>query len=107
MPYIYLALAIVGELVGTAFLKYSEGFTKLVPSLITILAYGICFFLFSRALLNINLSIAYATWCGLGVVAASLLSVFIFKESLNAVGVVGIIFVLVGVVLLNLFSSSH
>ncbi|MCQ4637234.1 multidrug efflux SMR transporter [Anaerovorax odorimutans] len=107
MPYVYLALAIVGELVGTAFLKYSEGFTKLVPSLITILAYGICFFLFSKALLNINLSIAYATWCGLGVVAASLLSVFIFKESLNAVGVVGIVFVLVGVVLLNLFSSSH
>ncbi len=107
MSYLYLALAVAGELVGTTFLKYSEGFTKLAPSIITILAYGVCFFLFSKALLNINLSIAYATWCGVGIVAATLLSVFLFKEHLSGIGVIGILFVLVGVILLNLFSSSH
>lgn len=107
MPYVYLALAIVGELIGTTFLKYSEGFTKLGPSIITIAAYGLCFFLFSKALLNINLSIAYATWCGLGIVAATVLSVFLFKEQLSAVGVIGIVFVLIGVVLLNVFGASH
>lgn len=107
MPYVYLALAIVGELVGTTFLKYSEGFTKLGPSIVTIAAYGICFFLFSKALLNINLSIAYATWCGMGIVAATVLSVFLFKEQLSAIGVVGIVLVLIGVILLNTFGTSH
>jgi small multidrug resistance pump len=107
MAYVYLAGAIIGELIGTTFLKYSEGFTKAIPSIVSLLSYGICFFLFSKALKNVNLSIAYATWCGLGVVAATLISVIIFKEGINFAGVVGIVLVLAGVVILNLFGTAH
>lgn len=107
MPYLNLCLAIILELIGTTFIKYSDGFTKLGPSLLTLLSYGVCYFFFSRALQSINLSVAYATWCGIGIVAATLLSVFIFKESLSFMGVVGIVLVLVGVIILNTIGTAH
>lgn len=105
---LFLAIAIVGELVGTSFLKSTEGFTKLWPSLITIVSYGICFYCFSRALEHINLSFAYALWSGLGIVVSTLVSVFIFKEGITPGAVVGIALILAGVVILNIFgTSSH
>ena len=83
MGYLYLALAIILELIGTTCLKYSEGFTKLYPSLATLAAYGLCFYLFSKSLLYLHLSIAYAIWCAIGIVAATLISVFLFNEALS------------------------
>lgn len=105
MGYLYLALAIAGELVGTTFLKYSEGFTKLWPSLASIVTYSLCFFFFSKCLLTINLSIAYATWSAIGLIAATLISVFIFKEGITTVGIVAIIMITVGVIVLNLYGA--
>lgn len=102
-----LAIAIGGELIGTTFLKYTEGFTKLWPSLITIVSYGICFYTFSKALLHINLSFAYAVWSGLGIVVATLASVFLFKESITPAGVGGIVLILIGVVVLNMFGTPN
>lgn len=104
---IFLAIAIGGELLGTTFLKYTEGFTKLWPSLITILSYGICFYCFARALEHINLSFAYAVWSGLGIVVSTLVSVFLFKEGVTPAGVFGILLILAGVVILNLFGTPH
>lgn len=80
MGYLYLALAISLELIGTTCLKYSEGFTKLYPSLATLAAYGLCFYLFSKSLLYLHLSIAYAIWCAIGIVAATLISVFFLMK---------------------------
>ncbi len=102
-----LAIAIGGELIGTTFLKYTEGFTKLWPSIITILSYGICFYAFSKALTHINLSFAYAVWSGLGIVVATLVSVFLFKESITPAGIGGIVLILIGVVILNMFGTPN
>ncbi|WP_206460632.1 DMT family transporter [Anaerovorax sp. IOR16] len=108
MEYFYLFLAIVGELIGTTFLKYSEGFTKLIPSILTLLFYGFCFFFFSKSLININLSIAYATWSAVGLIVSALISVFIFKEGITIIGIIAIIIIAAGVIVLNLFGTpSH
>jgi len=105
MGYLYLTLAIAGELVGTTFLKYSEGFTKLWPSLTSIVSYTLCFFFFSKCLLTISLSIAYATWCAVGLIAATLISVFIFKEGITFAGIIAIGMITVGIVILNLYGT--
>lgn len=105
--YLFLSIAICAELSGTTFLKYAEGFTKLAPSIICIISYIICFYFFSRALTGINLSIAYATWCALGIVAATCLSVFLFKESISLMGIIGTVIIIVGVVIVNLAGTSH
>lgn len=107
MPYLYLGIAIVCELIGTTLLKYAEGFTRLWPSVFCILSYMICYIFFSKSLLNINLSMAYATWCGLGIVASTLLSIFLFKESINMIGIIGIILIIIGVVIVNVFATPH
>lgn len=105
MAYLYLAIAIVGELIGTTYLKYSDGFTKLGPSMISIVSYGLCFFIFSKSLMSINLSVAYATWSAVGLIVTALISVFIFKEGITPAGVAAIIMITVGVVVLNLYGT--
>lgn len=107
MGYIYLAFAIFGELVGTTFLKYAAGFTKLWPSIGCLISYMVCFIFLSKSLPSIKLSIAYATWSGIGIVAATLLSILLFHERINYIGVLGILLVLLGVILLNLYGSAH
>ena len=102
-----LGLAIVLELLGTTFLKYTLGFTKLSPSLVVVAAYTGAFYFLSRSLQFIDLNIAYATWAGIGVVAAAIISMLVFHESINAIGAVGMALVVSGVVLLNLYGPSH
>lgn len=105
--FIYLGLAIVLELLGTTFLKYTMGFTKLTPSLVVVAAYSAAFYFLSRSLLFIDLNIAYATWAGIGVVAAAIISMLVFNESINIIGAIGMVLVVSGVVILNLYSPSH
>lgn len=107
MAYLYLGAAIVLELIATTLLKYTEGFTKLLPTLGCCLLYGICFFCLSRSLENINLGIAYATWSGVGIVVTALISVFVFKEPISSIGVIAILMIVVGCVVLNLTGTSH
>lgn len=101
MPYLYLAFAIILELSGTSLLKYTKGFTVFLPTMICLFCYGFCFFFFSKCLDQLNLGIAYAIWCGIGIVVSTLLSVFIFKETITPLGILGIFLVLIGVILLN------
>lgn len=105
MHYLFLAIAIVGELIGTIYLKYSDGFTKLVPSTISIVSYGLCFFFFSKSLLNINLGIAYATWSAVGLTVTTLISVLIFKESITQAGVIALFMIIIGIIILNMYGS--
>ena len=107
MPYIQLFLAIALEVVGTTLLTYSHGFTKTVPTLGCALAYALCFWLLAKAIQTINLSVAYATWCGLGIVATTIISVLIFKGQLNIMTIFGIVLVVVGVIILNLYGTAH
>ena len=106
MKFLYLALAIVLEVLGSSFMKASDGFSKLLPTTITIIAYIACFFFFSQALKSIPLGIAYAIWGGLGIVLTALISVIIFKQSLDLPAIIGIILIVAGVFVMNFFSKS-
>lgn len=107
MPYLYLVLAIVGEVIGSSFLKSSEGFSKLYPTLGTIAAYLACFYFLSKTLQYLPLNITYASWAGLGLVLTTVVSVLIFKEQVNLISILSIILIIIGVILLNTFGSSH
>ena len=107
MQYILLGSAVVLEIIATTLLKTSEGFSKLVPSISCIIFYVICFYCFSKALLKINLGVAYATWCAGGIVATAIISSIIFRQKLSTLGIIGIILIVAGCVILNLYGTAH
>lgn len=96
-----LVLAIAAEVAGTAGLKASEGFGRLVPSGLAVLGYALAFYFLAQSLKYIPLGIAYAIWSGLGTVGSVLLGLLIWKEVLGPVHVLGIALIVVGVVVLN------
>lgn len=106
MKYLYLSLAIVLEVIGSSFMKASNGFTKLIPSTIVIVAYITCFYFLSLALKSIPIGIAYAIWGGLGIVLTAIISVVIFKQKLDIPAIIGILLIVCGVVVMNFFSKT-
>lgn len=104
--WIYLAVAIVAEVVGTSFLRASAGFTKLVPSLMVVVGYGLAFFFLSLTLKDIPVGIAYAVWSGAGVTLITAIAWIFFGQKLDAAAIFGIALIVAGVVVLNLFSKS-
>lgn len=103
---LFLFGAIVCELIGTNALKAADGFTRLLPTLVVIAGYGASFYLMSLSLRTIPLGVAYAIWSGLGTAAIAIIGVLAWREKLNIAGVIGIILIIVGVVLLNIFGES-
>lgn len=106
MAYVYLAVAIVAEVIGTAALKASDGFTRLGPSLVTALGYGIAFYCLSITLRSVPTGVAYAIWSGVGIVLISAVSWFFHGQKLDAPALVGMAMIVGGVVVINLFSAS-
>lgn len=106
MGYVYLVLAIAGEIAGTTLLKYSDGFSRLGIGALSLLSYGICFLLFSKALQVIHLGIAYALWSGIGIVATALIGLLCWHEALTPTNLLGISLILAGVIVLNFFGAS-
>lgn len=106
MQYVLLGSAIILEIIATSLLKASEGFTKLLPATCCIVLYIICFYAFSKALLSINLGVAYATWCAGGIVATTIISAVVFGQKVNMIGVFAIVLIIIGCVILNLFGTS-
>ena len=106
MKYLFLALAIILEVIGSSFMKASNGFTKVIPASITIIAYIVCFFFLSQALKHIPLGIAYAIWGGLGIVLTAIISVVVFKQSLDLPAIIGIILIVSGVFVMSFFSKT-
>jgi small multidrug resistance pump len=106
MPYVFLSIAIVSEVIGTAALKASKEFTALVPSLIVVVGYATAFYFLTLTLRTMPVGIAYALWAGIGIVLISLVSWILFKQSLDAPALVGIGLITAGVVLINGFSST-
>ena len=104
--WIYLGIAIVAEVIGTSFLKASEGFTKLVPSVVVVAGYVVAFYFLGHALKTIPVGIAYAIWAGAGVALITLAGYALFGETLDAPAVVGILLIVSGVLVINLFSAS-
>ena len=106
MKYLLLALAIILEVVGSSFMKASDGFSKIVPTTVTIVAYIACFFFLSQALKHIPLGVAYAIWGGLGIVLTATISVVVFKQSLDFPAILGILLIVSGVFVMNFFSKA-
>ena len=107
MVYLLLAVAIALELIAAALLKLSAGFTQPLPSLLSLLSYLGSVILFAKILEKMNLGVAYATWAGVGIVASALISALFFKEELTAAGVAGIVLIVAGCVLLNLYGTAR
>ena len=99
-------LAIVFETVATSFLKQSEQFTKLVPSVLTVLGYAAAFYCLSVVLKSIPVGIAYAIWSGVGIILIALIGFFVFKQHLDLAAIIGLVLIIAGVVVINVFSNS-
>lgn len=101
MPWVLLAIASVFEVIFAVAMKQSQGFTKLVPSLVVVGGgIGGVFFL-TLALKSLPLSIGYPMWVGLGIVGVVILGLFMFNEPLSTIKIVGILLVFAGIVLLH------
>ena len=100
--WLYLAGAIALEIAGTVSMKLSEGFTRLVPSILIFVFYVLSFFALTMALKKIDLSIAYAIWAGVGTALIVLIGVAHFKEPLTLIKMVSIGLIIIGVVGLSL-----
>ena len=104
--WLFLGAAIMAEVAATSALKASEGFTRLWPSVVVALGYGIAFYCLSLTLRTIPVGVAYAIWSGLGVVLVALLSWWLFGQKLDLVALLGMGLIVAGVLVMNLFSSS-
>ena len=105
IAYGLLALAIISEVTGSTFLVKSEGFTRLGPSLLVVIFYIISFYLLSQVIKTIPLGIAYAIWGGVGIVLTAFIGFLIFRQSLDIPAVIGIIMIVGGVIVMNVFSK--
>lgn len=106
IAYCCLAGAIIFEIIGTTFLVKSEEFSRLLPTTITVILYGLSFYLLTKSLRVIPLGIAYALWGGIGIVLTALIGLIVFKQSIDTAAIIGIGLIVAGVVVLNLFSTS-
>lgn len=106
MGYGLLAAAIAAEVAGTTAMKYSDGFTRLWPSLITLVGYVLAFTLLAQTLKTLSVGTAYAIWAGSGTAVIALIGMVFLNESTSLVKIAGIVLVIVGVVVLNL-GGSH
>lgn len=102
----YLAIAIVGEVIATSFLRASMGFTQLIPSIVVVIGYCVTFYFFSLALQTIPVGIGYAIWSGVGIILVSIIAYFAYGQSLDLPALIGIGLILSGVLVINLFSHS-
>ncbi|MFI9105078.1 DMT family transporter [Streptomyces fildesensis] len=106
MGYIMLGGAILAEIIGTTAMKYSEGFSRLWPSAITITGYVIAFALLAQTLKTIEVGTAYAIWAGVGTATIAAIGMVFLGETANAAKVLGVLLVIAGVIVLNL-GGSH
>ena len=106
MKWIFLSIAIIAEVIATSALKFSDGFTKLIPSLIVALGYGIAFYFLSLTLKSMSVGIAYAIWSGVGTTLITIAAYFLFKQRLDFPAIIGLVLIITGVFVINFFSKS-
>ena len=98
MSWIYLIIAIITEVIGTTNMKLSQGFTKVVPSILMVVFYIICFAFMNLALKKLDVSITYAIWSGVGTALIAAIGFFYFKEPATAIKIGSIALIVIGVV---------
>ena len=104
--WVYLFLAIMSEVIATASLKSTEGFTKPIPSIIVLVGYCAAFYFLSLTLDTISIGVAYAIWSGVGVATITIVSFFLYDQKIDLAGILGIGLIIAGVIVLRLFSES-
>jgi len=104
--YALLMLSIIAETIATTMMKATEGFTRLVPSVIVIIGYAISFYGLSQVVKSMNVGVAYALWAGIGIFLVSLLSFFIYKQKLDIPALLGLCCIAAGIVIIQVFSKS-
>jgi small multidrug resistance pump len=98
--------AVLSEVIATTALKFSEGFTKLLPSLIVIIGYGLSFYLLSISLKIMSIGLAYALWSGIGIILTVIAGKLIWQEALDGARITGIGLIILGILIINLFSKA-
>ncbi|PUE42642.1 multidrug efflux SMR transporter [Limnohabitans sp. Bal53] len=100
-PYLALALAISAEVIATSTLKSTDSFTRPLPSVLVVVAYAVAFYFLSVAVKVIPVGVAYGIWSGLGIVLVSVIAYFLHKQSLSVYQITGLMFIVLGVALVN------
>ncbi len=106
LSYIYLLIAIVGEVTATTALKAADGFTRLGPSVVVVVGYAIALLFLSLTVRILPVGISYAIWAGVGTVLITISAAIVYQQSLDLAAVIGIGLIVAGVVVVNLFSTS-
>lgn len=104
--FLFLGIAIIFEIIATSALKKSEEFSKLIPSLITIIGYCGAFYFLSFAIRTIPIGIAYAIWSGVGIVLITIIGAVFFKQIPDLPAIIGLSLILIGVTVINVFSKT-
>jgi len=104
--WIFLAVAIVSEVIATSALKPSAGFTRLWPSIMVIAGYASAFYFLSLTLNVLPIGVAYAIWSGVGVALVALISWLYFHQPLDFAAIAGLLLIIAGVIVINVFSKS-
>lgn len=104
--YLFLLLAIAFEIVATSSLKMSEQFTKLMPSIITVVCYVAAFYFLSLTLRTLPVGIAYALWSAIGIVFITIIGIFAFKQVPDLPAIIGLALIVAGVVIINVWSKT-
>lgn len=106
VAYLYLALAILSEVVATSTLKSTAEFSRLLPSLIVVVGYAAAFYFMTLSLRSIPIGISYAIWSGVGTVLIAAIAAILHRQLLDLPALVGIGLIISGVIVINLFSKS-
>jgi len=104
--YVWLIIAIAFEVIGTSALKETEGFTRLVPTIVSLVAYGFAFYFLALSLKALPMGVVYAIWSGAGIVFIAAIGWFVFRQALDAPALLGMALIIAGVAVINLFSKS-
>ena len=104
--YLYLIVAIAFEVIATTALKETQGFTRLVPSLVAVAGYGLAFYFLSLPLRVMPIGIVYAVWCGAGIIFITAIGWLWFRQTLDMPAIIGVALIMAGVLVINLFSRT-
>lgn len=104
--WLILGIAIVSEVIATSALKASDGFTRLLPSVIVVVGYGIAFYCLALVLRTLPVGVVYAIWSGVGVALIALVGWLLYGQALDLPAIIGIGLIVAGVIVLNVFSKT-
>ena len=107
MGYLYLFIAIVGEVIATTYLKSTNNFTEFLPTTYVVIGYGTAFYFMMLAMKTIPIAITYSIWAGIGISAITILGALKYKEIPDMLAILGLLLIILGVIVLVFFSKMN